>query len=140
MRENFHVPGNYFLSHSVGCQPKATVEALKTHFLAPWASGENFGVSGDLICPQTNISSALTKIIYSLPKLEKRKTIVLSRQDFPTVGFVFKQAERAGYEIRFIDEDPTDISNWRTAIDNETAIVHITHALSNTQILRRGLA
>ena len=94
--------------------------------------GELLGVSGDLICPQTNISSALTKVIYSLPKPTKRKAIVLCRQDFPTVGFVFKQAERAGYEVKFIKGAPTDISNWKAAIDYETAIVHITHALSNT--------
>ena len=94
--------------------------------------GELLGVSGDLICPQTNISSALTKVLYSLPKPTKRKAIVLCRQDFPTVGFVFKQAERAGYEVKFIKGAPTDISNWKAAIDYETAIVHITHALSNT--------
>ena len=56
----------------------------------------------------------------------------MCRQDFPTVGFVFKQAERAGYEVNFIKGAPTDISNWKAAIDYETAIVHITHALSNT--------
>ena len=150
MREHFHVPDNYFLSHSVGCQPKATLSALKLYYLKPWISGKNWtqwmieldkfrtglgellGVSGDLICPQTNISSALTKVIYSLPKPTKRKAIVLCRQDFPTVGFVFKQAERAGYEVKFIKGAPTDISNWKAAIDYETAIVHITHALSNT--------
>jgi len=150
MREHFQVPNNYFLSHSVGCQPKATVAAMQSQFFAPWVSGENWtqwiplldrfrqglggllGVSGDLICPQTNISSALTKIIYSLPKPSRRNVIVLSPQDFPTVGFVFKQAKRAGYELKFIEGDPANISNWVAAIDADTAIVHITHAISNT--------
>ncbi len=37
------------------------------------------------ICPQVNVSSALTKIIYSLPKQMAYQTILLSKQDFPTM-------------------------------------------------------
>ncbi len=153
MREFFEVPDNYFLSHSVGCLPKQTQQALIANYLGPWSAGTNWsewmpvldkfraglasilGVSADLICPQSNISSALTKVIYSLPQPTTRNKIILSKEDFPTVGFVFKQAERTGYEICFIDGDPTDIENWETTIDETAAIVHITHALSNTSHL-----
>ena len=153
MRELFHVPENYFLSHSVGCMPKVISDALDESYLEPWASGQNWsqwmpvldefrsslgrilGVSANLICPQTNISSALTKVLYSLPTQASRNKIILSKHDFPTVGFVFKQAEKVGYKLQFIDGDPTDIENWDAAIDETTAIVHITHALSNTSHL-----
>ena len=153
MRDFFQVPENYFLSHSVGCLPKNTQQALEGNYLGPWASGENWsewmsvldkfragmanilGMPAAQICPQSNISSALTKILYSLPDPIKRNKIVFSKQDFPTVGFVFKQAERAGYELRFVEGDPTDVKNWDAAIDDTTAIVHITHALSNTSQL-----
>jgi selenocysteine lyase/cysteine desulfurase len=97
--------------------------------------GALLGVSSRAICPQINISSGLTKIIHALPQAPGRDVIVLSRQDFPTIGFVVKMAERAGYRFRFIDGDPTDVTAWGAAIDQSTAIVHITHALSDSSHL-----
>ena len=154
MRELFHVPENYFLTHSVGCLPKQTETELRDYFFAPWMSGENWAdwmpildefraglaamlsVEKATICPQVNVSSALTKILYSLPEnrlaeVSGRKIILLSKQDFPTIGFVFKQAKRFGYQIRFVEGDPSNIENWQEALDETIAIVHITHALSN---------
>ncbi|RKQ72048.1 selenocysteine lyase/cysteine desulfurase [Litorimonas taeanensis] len=149
----FHVPNNYFLSHSVGCLPKTTQSRVTDAFFSPWQSGESWtewmpllenfrnklgyllGTKAANICPQTNISSALTKILYSLPSAYKKGTIVLSKQDFPTIGFVLKQAERSGFTLKFVEGDPTDISGWADAIDSDTSIVHITHALSNTSHL-----
>jgi selenocysteine lyase/cysteine desulfurase len=153
MREHFHVPDNYFLSHSVGCLPQRTEALLKESYFEPWKSGQNWadwmplldkfrhglsqllGLPAHNICPQTNISSALTKIIFSLPQKANRKTILLSEQDFPTIGFVLKQAEKAGYRLEFIQGDPRDASVWAEAMDDTTAIVHLTHALSNTSHL-----
>ncbi len=152
MRDLFHVPARYFLSHSVGCLPKTSEDALSTSYFTSWAEGGGnawpswldvlggyrskiaalLGTSAGQICPQTNISSALTKIIYSLPRSGTRNVIILSPQDFPTNGFVFKQAERAGYRLKFVEGKVTDPQAWADAIDSTTAIVHITHALSNT--------
>lgn len=153
MRLHFDVPATYFLSHSVGCLPHTVREALTQSYLGPWQSGTNWGdwmpmveqfragiggllgVSAQAICPQVNISSGLTKIIHGLPKDSVRDVIVLSRQDFPTIGFVVTMAERAGYRLRFIDGEPTDLAVWDAAIDQSTAIVHITHALSDSSHL-----
>lgn len=153
MREAFHVPDAYFLSHSVGCLPRATETDLSQTFLTPWQTGSNWadwmgvveqfrsklgqhlGVPASTICPQTNISSALTKIIHSLPLNPARNVILLSKQDFPTIGFVLKQAERVGYRLRFIEGDPTDLTQWDHHIGPDTAFVHVTHALSNTSHL-----
>lgn len=150
MRDLFHVPSRYFLSHSVGCLPRATQSVLEQDFFEPWRTGSNWfkwmdkidqfrsgiarilSVTPDMICPQSNISSALTKIIYSHEPSSSRNRIVLSRQAFPTIGFVVKQAERAGYEMCFVDGDVTDPANWARVINGQTAFVHITHALSNT--------
>jgi len=149
----FHVPEGYFLSHSVGCQPRVISEALDRDYSGPWQSGTNWGdwmpmvaryragIAGLLgahavsICPQTNISSGLTKIIHSLPRRSGRDVIVLSKQDFPTVGFVLKLAETAGYRLRFVDGEPSDADDWAAAIDAQTAVVHITHALSDSSHL-----
>jgi len=154
MREHFHVPDNYFLTHSVGCLPRNAEAALGDGFFTPWKTGTNWdewmplfdsfrggladllGVKTASICPQTNISSALTKILYSLPEPRSdKKTILLSKEDFPTIGFVFKQAERMGFTLKFVEGAPTDIGNWERAIDASIAVVHITHALSNTSHL-----
>lgn len=153
MRKHFHVPDNYFLSHSVGCLPKVTPDAVSQDYFGPWMSGENWtkwmgevegfrnavagllNVSASSICPQTNISSALTKVLYSLPREKRRDVIILSKFDFPTIGFVFKQAERQGFKIRFVESDPTDVQGWADAIDDTVALVHVTHALSNTSHL-----
>ena len=116
-------------SHSVGCLPRGAKTALDDGFFAAWTSGTNWddwmgvldefraglagllGVNATSICPQSNISSALTKILYSLPESGK-KTILLSPQDFPTIGFVFKQAERMGFRLKFLEGDPAKIENW----------------------------
>lgn len=150
MREHFHVPDNYFLSHSVGCLPKVSQAAMTAGFFGPWMTGENWalwmeelerfrsGVSKLLnvkaaeICPQNNISSALTKILFSLPKPDGRNVILLSEMDFPTIGFVAKQAERLGYHLQFIEGDPSEFHAWEAAINDQSAFVLVTHALSNT--------
>lgn len=150
MEAHFHIPERYFLSHSVGCQPKIVEQALKDNYLGPWASGRNWqdwmpvldefrqgmadrlGVTSDTICPQVTVSSALTKILHSQKPTAKRNRILLSRQAFPTIGFVVKQAERAGYELRFIEGDVTDPQSWADGLDETVAFVHATHALSNS--------
>ena len=150
MREHFHVPDNYFLSHSVGCLPKVSPGTLQTGLFGPWMSGENWalwmeeletfraglahflGVTASTICPQVNVSSALTKILFSLPKQDERDIILLSKMDFPTIGFVAKQVEHLGYQLHFIDGDPSDYQLWDEAITDQVAFVLVTHALSNT--------
>lgn len=154
MREHFYVPENYFLTHSVGCLPRGADTALTSEFLGPWKTGKNWqgwmgaldkfragvakllGVESSSICPQSNVSSGLTKILHSLPPHSSEKNVILlSKRDFPTIGFVVKQFERLGYRARFVDGDPADIDAWKRAIDETVAIVHITHALSNSSHL-----
>lgn len=155
MREHFHVPKRYFLSHSVGCQPRRTSDRLSADYLDEWARlggdawpgwmdqleqfrtglGKLLGAEASSICPQANVSSALTKIIYSLEKPAKRRTILCTEEDFPTIGFVLKQAERSGFALRFVEGDVTDPAAWANAIDESVAFVHVTHAYSNTSRL-----
>lgn len=150
MREHFEVPDLYFLSHSVGCLPKVSQGALRDKIFGPWRTGETWSrwmdevetfrsgmarllrVKTAYICPQVNVSSALTKILFSLPKPEGRDVILLSKQDFPTIGFVGKQAEKLGYRLQFVDGNPSDFQRWDDALDTGVAFVLITHALSNS--------
>lgn len=147
IRKNFHVPQTYFLSHSVGCLPRRSKKTAEEAFLGPWKDGQNWerweGILDDYrvrigsfigaqkhnICPQVNIASGLTKIIHSLPRQIGKDVILMSKSAFPSNGFVAAQAKRAGYELRFVEGDPTKIENWEAALDARVAIVHITHVL-----------
>lgn len=155
MRNLFNVPDNYFLSHSVGCLPHVTPDVLQDTYFLPWRemggaawpawmeiledfrSGLSalFNTAIHNICPQTNVSSALTKIIHALPKRADRNTILCSVDDFPTIGFVLQQAERAGYTVRMVEGDPSNLVTWLNAMDDTVSIIHITHAFSNTSKL-----
>jgi selenocysteine lyase/cysteine desulfurase len=152
MVQLFEVPENYFLSHSVGCLPIGAADALQQDYFEPWRAagggawpgwldglsgfrhdvGAFLGTPGANICPQANVSSALTKIIYSLPKRAGKDVILLSPHDFPTIGFVFQQAERMGFRVRYVSGDVTDVNVWGDAMAEDVAMAHFTHVLSNT--------
>jgi len=109
--------GIYLLNHSVGRPPVSARAQVLDRFFEPWESGdaeiwpiwiqqiEQFRIDlGRLLnaeaagfCPQANLSSAVTKIIHSLPRRAEKSTIVCTEQDFPSIGFVLTQAQRAGY-------------------------------------------
>lgn len=155
-REAFHHPdGRYFLSHSVGLQPKAAAQRLDEGFSGPWRAAVDpwsawlaaidryraglaplIGANAGDICPQTNISGALTKIIFSLPERARRRKIVLTEDDFPTVGFVAAQARRAGYELVFLPggERLADIDAWTPAFHDDVQMVVATHVFSNSGV------
>ncbi len=155
MREHFYVPDHYFLSHSVGCLPRQSPERLEHDYLAQWKVdggeawpnwldsldtfreklGAVLGSPARNICPQSNVSSSLTKLLYSLPKNDTKSTILCSLEDFPTTGFVFKQAERMGFHIKFVQGNVADPEAWFSAWDDSVGIVFITHAFSNTSKL-----
>jgi selenocysteine lyase/cysteine desulfurase len=141
------------LSHSVGLMPCAARAALEASFLEPWAAGTSdiwdkwLAASADFcgalapvigarpqdICPQTNISSALTKVLFSLPVKPGRTKIVLCEEDFPTVGFVLAQAERLGLTPVFLKAGANlaDPDAWREAFSEDVHLLHLTHVFSN---------
>lgn len=145
--------GPYFLSHSVGLLPVTARAALEDAFFVPWAAGDAdvwlawlaaldmfretlapvIGAKAQDICPQTNVSSALSKVLFSLPVESGRTKIVLCEEDFPTVGFVIAQAERLGLTPVFIKGGPSlaDAEAWDAAYREDVHLVHITHVFSN---------
>lgn len=156
-RKDFESPqGRYFLSHSIGLTPRAAGAALDQGFMAPWRAGDGkawdhwlaaiegfrsalaplLGAHPNDVCPQTNISSALTKIIFSLPERARRRKIVLTEDDFPTIGFVAAQAQRLGYELVFLPAGPrlADIDAWTPAFQDDVQLVIATHVFSNTSV------
>ena len=162
-------PHPYFLSHSVGLAPAAAEAGLARDFFNPWAAGRSdlwplwlegieawkralapvIGAMAGDICPQTNISSALTKILFALPEKKGRTKIVLTEDDFPTAGFVLAQGRRIGLEPVFIKGGAhlADPDAWRRAFADDVRLVHVTHVFSNrgvrapvSEIVRRAKA
>lgn len=162
-------PRPYFLSHSVGLLPATAEAGLTRDFFNPWAAGRAdlwplwlekieawrralasvIGARADDICPQTNISSALTKILFALPPREGRTKAVLTEDDFPTAGFVFEQGRRLGLEPVLIKGGAhlADPDAWARAFAADVRLVHVTHVFSNrgvrapvAEIVRRAKA
>ncbi len=154
----FHRPkGRYFLSHSIGLRPIAADAAHEDGYGAPWKAADGrtwdhwlaalelfrgalaplIGARAGDICPQTNISAALTKIVFSLPERARRRKIILSEDDFPTVGFVLAQARRLGYELVFLPGGArlADIAAWSPAFHDDVQLVLATHVFSNSSVL-----
>lgn len=148
-------PGPYVLTHSVGCLPRVAREALDAGFMRPWAEGggaawplwlqrmaefraalaELFGGLAAEYCPQSNISSGLTKMLSALPQAPPGKRTLLAATDtFPSVGFVLRQAERSGYALRLMPREhrPDDIGAWSDALTPDVRAVLVTHVHSNT--------
>ena len=146
--------GIYLLSHSVGLPPANTSEVWQRDFLAPWrqASEENWpqwlsavedfraavssvlaGQSAD-ICPQVNLSSALTKIVGSLSLAADRSGLLCAEEDFPSMGFVLQQARTQGHALRYLSGD-LDLQNpqvWHDVLTHDVGLALITHVQSNT--------
>jgi kynureninase len=152
VRAEFALPeGIYLYSHAVGCLPHVAKQGAQEYF-AQWAAlGGNawdpwleevarfnmalaklLNARVEDICPQVNLSSALTKVITALPKRPGRHRIVLSLLDFPTIGFVAMQAEKLGYRVEFAGTDDVSTDPRTSNLGNDVALVIWTHAYPNT--------
>lgn len=147
----------YLLAHSIGKMPVSTQNYCQQHFFAHWQSNKDdiwpqwlqqtdifkhalaelFNGSADAFCPQSNVSSALTKLIGSLPQRNGRNTLLMCEHDFPSAGFVLQQAKKLGYQIKVIakQSDPQNIDTWAAAMSDDVQGVLITHVHYNTNKL-----
>ena len=154
--DDFLLPdGTYLLSHSVGRPLKTSQQFFTDHFFEPWqtshgdpwqqwltqidsfrtALGLLFHSSMSNFCPQVNLSSALSKVVMSLASLQvSRPRIVMSEQDFPSMGFVLQKALPHQACITYIPKhlNITDPNVWAEYVNNNTDLVFISHAYSNT--------
>ena len=146
--------GIYLLNHSVGRPPVTTRETWIEGFIDPWEQGgeevwprwlesiDHFRaalaelLNSDVasICPQANLSSALTKILQSFRLPEKKRVLLYTEQDFPSIAFVLQQAARNGFVLRHIpaDADTLDPIVWSDYLTPDVGLVLVTHVHSNT--------
>ncbi|MGA9277607.1 aminotransferase class V-fold PLP-dependent enzyme [Ilumatobacter sp.] len=142
--------GVYLLSHSIGLAVRGTRDATTGYFDAweldtaeawpHWLESIDafraslarlLGTDARAICPQSNVSSGLTKILGSIGGLAERPTMLLTEETFPSLGYV---AEHVGFEVRYIDRscDATDPAVWREHLTTDVDVVLVTHVHSNT--------
>jgi kynureninase len=156
-RNDFLAPtGTYMLSHSVGLPPIDSQQATSEGFYLPWATAdENIwpqwlqGIDGfrealatllnsDMshFCPQTNLSSALTKILGALPRNPEKRTLLVSEQDFPSIAFVCQQMAGDYFNVKYIraSEDLTATQTWERYLSDDVFCSIVTHVQSNTGV------
>ncbi len=155
----FHRPkdASYFLTHSIGLLPRSTDDCLRSAYLDQWRSGGEdiwngwldgigefrqalatlLNSSADQFCPQTNVSSGLSKVLMALPREPGKNVIVATERDFPSASFVLKQAERLGFSLKLIPEaeDLQALDTWDRVIDAKVAVAFITQVNYNTNRL-----
>lgn len=142
--------GIYLLSHSVGL-PLRGARAAAAEYVEVWeqdpehawpswlAAVDEFraslarllATSPASICPQSNLSSGLTKVLGGLRDGFEQPILLLSEEAFPSLGYV---ASHAGFDVRFVprDEDATDPAVWEAHLDESVDVVLVTHVHSNT--------
>ncbi|MFD2178069.1 aminotransferase class V-fold PLP-dependent enzyme [Veronia pacifica] len=154
-KEDFYCPnGAYLLSHSVGRPLREQLAGFERDFIEPWQqSGQEpwpqwmsgiegfrsalaslFNASHDEFCPQSNLSSGLTKAFQSHQTLRNAPVIVMAEQDFPSMGFVIQHApfERATLRMIPAERDITDANVWAEFLQQDVDAVFISHVYSNT--------
>ena len=141
--------GSYLLSHSIGLPVRGSRDVATEYFdtwehhtadaWPRWLDGIGgfrgalaslLGTHARAICPQSNVSSGLTKVLGSLRHGFDRPTVLISDDAFPSLGFV---CARSGYDVRYIpnDVDIADPSVWGDHLDGVDVAV-VTHVHSNT--------
>ena len=137
--------GIYLLNHSVGLPLRSLEPTATTDFWQAWrnadseiwthwlAAIESFRArlasllngEKDSFCPQTSLSSAVAKILDSLPLDKERNCILMSEEDFPSIAFALQKAGGAGYRLKFIpaEADTSDIDIWDQQTTSDVAMV-----------------
>lgn len=150
----FDVPpgGAYLLAHSAGCLPKSASAALDHGLLAPWRAhgghawnewlGEVAGFNAALAgllggeaqdwCPQPSVSAALFALLSGARFDGGRRTVLVSRHAFPTIGFATGGLERMGLALELVEGEPSDLASWGRVHDDDVAAVVLMHVHSNT--------
>ncbi len=145
---------HYLLSHSVGLPFASMAAHVEQHYDEPWRSNPAdvwpawlaaidefraalaalFNEQASNFCPQSNVSSALSKIIYSLPVNQNKPVVLLSEEAFPSLAYVFQCAKDLGVTVRYLpaSENATDPDVWARYLGNDVGMVLVTHVHSNT--------
>lgn len=149
MRDNFDVIDNYWLNHSVGRFIHSGRDQFTQEYFAAWSQAEPWptwfkilqkfrqsvanllNTEPEQVCPQLNVSSALTKFLGALGR-ERPIHILLSEEDFPTISFVAKVMP--GAQLHYIPAglDLTQVATWKEFLTETIDVAILTHVYSNS--------
>lgn len=82
----------------------------------------------DEVAIVTSASAGINPIANAL-HFDRRKKVVMSEYEFPTMGQVWLAQQQRGAEVRFLDgvNNAVPVECYEAAIDEQTAIVPLTH-------------
>ncbi len=157
----------YLISHSLGAMPRATYEQLHeyadiwaTRGVRAWAEGwwnmpvtvgnevaRIIGADQETVVMHQNVSicqSLILSCLLPLPENSKRRKIVYSELNFPSVMYVYEAHARAhGLRIETVASDDgitVPLERILSAIDEETLLVPISHVLFKSAFLQDAKA
>jgi len=153
----------YLISHSLGAMPRATYERLHeyadiwaTRGVRAWAEGwwnmpvtvgnevgRIIGADLETVVMHQNVSicqSLILSCLLPLPENSKRRKIVYSALNFPSVMYVYEAHARAhGLHIETVKSDDgisVPLERMLSAIDEETLLAPISHVLFKSAFLQ----
>ena len=97
-------------------------EAIRRQF------AQFIGAKPDEVAVIYSTSHGISEIASSL-KFDKRKKVVMGELDFPASGHIWLTQQLRGAQVTFLDSvnDAVPLESYERAIDEETAIVPLTH-------------
>jgi len=157
----------YLISHSLGAMPRATYDRLHeyadvwaTRGVRAWAEGwwnmpltignevgRIIGADPKTVVMHQNVSicqSLILSCFLPLPESSKRRKIVYSELNFPSVMYVYEaHAREHGLRIETVKSDDgitVPLERMLAAIDEETLLVPISHVLFKSAFLQDARA
>ena len=157
----------YLISHSLGAMPRATYDRLyeyadlwATRGVRAWAEGwwnmpvtvgnevgRIIGADRDTVVMHQNVSicqSLILSCFLPLAENSKRRKVVYSELNFPSVMYVYEAHARAhGLRIETVKSDDgitVPLERMLSAIDEETLLVPISHVLFKSAFLQDAKA
>jgi kynureninase len=157
----------YLISHSLGAMPRATYDRLHeyadlwaTRGVRAWAEGwwnmpvtvgnevgRIIGADRDTVVMHQNVSicqSLILSCFLPLPENAKRRKVVYSELNFPSVMYVYEaHARDHGLRIDTVKSDDgitVPLERMLSAIDEETLLVPISHVLFKSAFLQDAKA
>lgn len=157
----------YLISHSLGAMPRGTYDRLHkyadiwaTRGVRAWAEGwwsmpvtvgnevaRIIGADRDTVVMHQNVSicqSLILSCLLPLPENSKRRKIVYSELNFPSVMYVYEAHARAhGLRIETVKSDDgitVPLERMLAAIDEETLLVPFSHVLFKSAFLQDAQA
>ncbi len=151
---NWPLAKGYLLNHSAGLPPLSVNDHLASELFAPWTAANDqvwphwlqgietfrkalagvLNAEASMVCPQPNVSAAVSQVLGALPVSKGRNRLLIAERAFPSLGFVFSVAERAGFEVVMIPgrENTLDLAVWDRYMDARVHAALLTHVHSNT--------